>query len=72
VQSLGLTGMRVAVSATHPTGGAFAVARGLAVPEGGVAQAATQSVKQALIRILLNIGAMLDRALRPCNERAGA
>jgi hypothetical protein len=60
----------VAVSATHPVGGACAAARGFAVPEvaGGVVQAATQSVKQAPIRILFNMSAMLDRALSPCKE----
>ena len=59
------------VSATHPTGGVFAAARGFAVPEvaGAVAQAATHSVKQALIRILFNISAMLVRVLSPCKER---
>jgi hypothetical protein len=64
-QSLGLTGIRVAVSATHPAGGTLAAARGFADPEveGEVAQAATQSVKQAAIRIFFNIKNMVDRAL---------
>ena len=64
--------MCVAVPATHPAGGTLAAAWRLAVPEvaGVVAQAATQSVKQAAIRILLNMSAIVDRDLSPCKEHS--